>query len=59
MAYREILAPEASIRLRTDSVPFRDFSLAQLELAGYELRWNTDDVRAMFFITMPVLSPSK
>ena len=48
MAYREILAPEASIRLRTDSVPFRDFSLTQLELAGYELRWSTDDVRAMF-----------
>lgn len=48
MAYREILAPEASIRLRTDSMPFRDFSLTQLELAGYDLRWNTDDVRAMF-----------
>ena len=48
MAYREILAPEAPIRLRTDSMPFRDFSLTQLELAGYDLRWNTDDVRAMF-----------
>ncbi len=48
MAYREILAPEASIRLRTDSAPFRDFSLTQLELAGYDVRWNTNDVRAMF-----------
>ena len=48
MAYRAILAPGASVRLRTDSLPFRDFSLTQLELAGYELRWNTDDVRALF-----------
>lgn len=48
LAYREILAPNASIRLRTDSFPLRDFSLAQLELAGYELKWNSDDVRAMY-----------
>lgn len=47
-AYRAVLAPGASIRLRTDSLPFRDFSLTQLELAGYELRWNSDDVRALF-----------
>lgn len=48
MAYRTILAPGASVRLRTDSLPFRDFSLTQLELAGYRLLWNTDDVRALF-----------
>ena len=48
MAYREILAPGASVRLRTDSLPFRDFSLTQIELAGYDLLWNTDDVRALF-----------
>ena len=48
MAYRAILAPGAGVRLRTDSLPFRDFSLTQLKLAGYELRWNTDDVRALF-----------
>ena len=48
MAYRAILAPGAGVRLRTDSLPFRDFSLTQLELAGYELRWNADDVRALF-----------
>ena len=48
MAYREILAPGASLRLRTDSLPFRDFSLTQLEIAGYDLRWSSDDVRAMF-----------
>ena len=48
MAYRAILAPGGAIRLRTDSLPFRDFSLTQLELAGYDLRWNADDVRALF-----------
>lgn len=48
MAYRAILAPEASVRLRTDSLPFRDFSLTQLDLAGYQLKWNSDDVRALF-----------
>lgn len=48
MAYRGILAPGGTVRLRTDSLPFRDFSLTQLELAGYELRWSTDDVRALF-----------
>lgn len=48
MSYRMILAPGATVRLRTDSLPFRDFSLTQLELAGYRLLWNTDDVRALF-----------
>ena len=48
MAYRPLLAPGGGVRLRTDSMPLRDFSLAQLEIAGYELQWNTDDVRAMF-----------
>ena len=48
MAYRDILALGASVRLRTDSLPLRDFSLTQLEIAGYELRWNSDDVRSMF-----------
>ena len=48
MAYRSILAPGASVRLRTDSLPFRDFSLTQIELTGYNLLWDTDDVRALF-----------
>ena len=48
MAYRPLLAPGAGVRLRTDSMPLRDFSLTQLEIAGYELQWNTDDVRSMF-----------
>ena len=48
MGYRALLAPGAPIRLRTDSQPFRDFSLTQLELAGYEVSWSTDRVREMF-----------
>lgn len=48
MAYRAVLAQGGMVRLRTDSQPLRDFSLTQLELAGYDLRWSTDDVRAMF-----------
>lgn len=48
LTYRTILAPGATIRLRTDSLPLRDFSLTQLELAGYEIKWNSDDVRTIF-----------
>lgn len=48
ITYRSILAPKATIRLRTDSLPLRDFSLTQLKLAGYDLIWNTDDVRSLF-----------
>ena len=48
MSYRPLLAPGAFVRLRTDSMPLRDFSLAQFEIAGYDVQWNTDDVRGMF-----------
>lgn len=48
ITYRKILKPDASIRLRTDSFPLRDFSLTQLKLAGYTLKWQSDDVRALF-----------
>lgn len=48
MAYRPLLAGGAPLRLRTDSMPLRDFSLTQLEIAGFELLWSTDDVRSMF-----------
>ena len=48
LSYRALLAPGAAVRLRTDSMPLRDFSLTQLEIAGYELQWGTDDVRALF-----------
>ena len=44
MSYRPLLAPGAFVRLRTDSMPLRDFSLTQLEIAGYDVQWNTDDV---------------
>lgn len=48
MGYRSLLAQGAGIRLRTDSQPLRDFTLTQLELAGYEVTWRSDDVRSEF-----------
>lgn len=48
MGYRPLLGQGAGIRLRTDSQPLRDFSLTQLELAGYEITWRSDDVRVEF-----------
>ena len=47
VAYYDILAPGAALCLKTDSQPFRDFTLTQLELAGYEVLWSTDDLRAV------------
>lgn len=46
MDYREVLAADADVRLRTDSQPLRDFALTQIPLAGYELTWRSDDARA-------------
>lgn len=48
MGYRSLLGQGAGIRLRTDSQPLRDFSLTQFGLAGYEVTWRSDDVRAEF-----------
>ncbi|WP_417167179.1 tRNA (guanine(46)-N(7))-methyltransferase TrmB [Senegalimassilia anaerobia] len=48
MGYRPLLERGAGIRLRTDSQPLRDFSLTQLDLAGYEITWRSDDVRVEF-----------
>ena len=48
MGYRPLLGPGAGIRLRTDSQPLRDFTLTQLELAGYEVTWRSEDVRSEF-----------
>ena len=48
MGYRSLLAQGAGMRLRTDSQPLRDFTLTQLELAGYEVTWRSDDVRSEF-----------
>ena len=48
MTYRPLLGQGAGIRLRTDSQPLRDFTLTQLELAGYKVTWRSEDVRAEF-----------
>ncbi len=45
MKYRLVLEDGGTVRMRTDCHPFRDFSLTQLNLAGYQLEWETDDVR--------------
>lgn len=44
MTYRDVLAPGATVRFKTDSQPLFDFSLIQFELAGYELLWQTRDL---------------
>ena len=46
LEYRRVLAPGATLRLRTDSQPLRDFALTQLDLAGYNVVWSSDDERA-------------
>lgn len=43
MDYRKVLGPTGTLALRTDSYPFHRFSLGQLELAGYDLLWTSDD----------------
>ena len=48
MTYRPLLGQGAGIRLRTDSQPLRDFTFTQLELAGYEVTWRSNDVRSEF-----------
>lgn len=45
LAYRPLLAPRATVTLRTDSQPLRDFTLTQIKAAGYKLLWASDDVR--------------
>ena len=48
MDFRDVLAPGAEVRLRTDSQPLFDFMLTQVPLAGYELSWQSRDFRADF-----------
>lgn len=43
--YQKVLAANGTVRLRTDSQPLRDFALTQLELAGYEVVWQSDNER--------------
>lgn len=45
MDFREVLAPEGEVRLRTDSQPLFDFMLTQVPLAGYEITWLSRDAR--------------
>lgn len=45
---RHLLKPDGFIRFRSDGLPLRDFSLTQLQLAGYELTWQSNDVRALY-----------
>ena len=46
MEYRDVLAADGEVRLRTDSQPLFDFALTQLPIAGYELDWSSRDARA-------------
>lgn len=46
LSYRTALGEGGTLALRTDSYPFHRFSLGQLELAGYELLWTSDDAQA-------------
>ncbi len=46
LAYRTILADDGYLFVKTDSDPFMQFTRNQLELAGYEIVWETDDCRA-------------
>ena len=46
LRYRKILAPGATVLLKTDSYPLWGFSRTQFELAGYDIVWESDDARA-------------
>ena len=46
-AFRKVLAPDGFLRVKTDSQPLRDFTLPQLEAAGFELDWSVDDLRTV------------
>lgn len=41
--YRNVLRPDGIVQLRTDSQPLRDFTLTQLEIAGYHVIANAED----------------
>lgn len=45
LEYRDVLAPNGTVRLQTDSLPLRDFALTQFELAGYKLVRTSDNER--------------
>jgi tRNA (guanine-N7-)-methyltransferase len=41
--YRQVLAPGGSVLLKTDSLPLWRFSQTQFDLAGYEVRWLSEN----------------
>ena len=45
MLYRPLFAVDATVTLRTDSKPLRDYALGQFAAAGYDTLWVSDDVR--------------
>ena len=45
MLYRSLFAAGATVTLRTDSKPLRDYALGQFAAAGYDTLWVSDDVR--------------
>lgn len=45
LVYRRLLAASGTLTLRTDSQPLRDYTLVQLEAAGYRIIWSSNDVR--------------
>ena len=50
MEYRDLLAPDGRIQLKTDSQPLFDFTLEQLDRAGYEVVQMTRDMRDGDFV---------
>ena len=44
LRYRRLLAPEGHIDLRTDNLPYWNFTLGQLDIAGYEIVAQSDDL---------------
>ena len=44
--YRRVLAPGAAVTLKTDSYPLWRFSQTQFDLAGYDVRWLSEDALA-------------
>lgn len=43
IAYRQVLASDGFLFIKTDSAPFMQFTRNQLALAGYTVVWETDD----------------
>ena len=46
MEYRRILADDGRVEIKTDSQPFYDWTLHQLDYAGYDVLWSCRDLHA-------------